>query len=112
MECLNTVTLMGNLVSDAADREIRSDLTVQDFRIAVNNNNETLYIDVSTFNKSKIAQYLTKGRGIIVHGRLKMESWEKDGRQYNKISVVGEKIVFLPGTKTEEKENFDAGHHE
>ena len=121
MECLNKVILMGNLVHDASEKTIRDDLTVQEMRLAVTNLNETLFIDVTTFNKSKITSYLTKGRGVIVEGRLKMEEWtSKDGKKQTKISVSGEKIVFLPSSKERDGESeksedneevFAEGHH-
>jgi single-strand DNA-binding protein len=41
-------------------------------------------------------QYLTKGRSILVEGRLQMDTWEKDGVRHQKLKVRASTIKFLP----------------
>ena len=41
-------------------------------------------------------QYLSKGRSILVEGRLQMDSWEKDGVKHSKLKVRASTIKFLP----------------
>ena len=38
----------------------------------------------------------TKGRAILVEGRLQMDSWEKDGVKHQKLKVRASTIKFLP----------------
>ena len=53
----------------------------------------------------------TKGRSILVEGRLQMDSWEKDGVKHQKLKVRAATIKFLSqgdrptgGTVREEQE--------
>jgi single-strand DNA-binding protein len=32
---------------------------------------------------------------VLVEGRLKFETWEKDGRKRSKLSVVADRVVML-----------------
>ncbi|MCE9526329.1 MAG: single-stranded DNA-binding protein, partial [Planctomycetales bacterium] len=41
------------------------------------------------------AEYLTKGAPVLIEGRLKLDSWEKDGTKNNKLKVVGENMRLL-----------------
>ena len=41
-------------------------------------------------------QYLSKGRSVLVEGRLQMDSWEKDGVKHQKLKVRASTIKFLP----------------
>jgi len=45
------------------------------------------------------AKYLSKGRGIIVEGRLKQDRWEKDGKTQSKVKISANNVHFLPAKK-------------
>jgi single-strand DNA-binding protein len=58
---------------------------------------ETTFVDVEgwgsqaeTFN-----QYMSKGRPVFVEGRLRLDSWEKEGQKRSKLVVVMEGFQFL-----------------
>ena len=55
---------------------------------------EPTFTDVTLWGKQaeSLAQYLTKGTQITVVGRLKYETWEKDGQKRSKLKVVAEEI--------------------
>lgn len=55
---------------------------------------EPTFTDVTLWGKQaeNLAQYLTKGTQLTVVGRLKFESWEKDGQKRSKLKVVAEEI--------------------
>ena len=43
-----------------------------------------------------MAQYLSKGRPVMIQGRLKLDSWQdKDGGNRSKLKVVVENFQFL-----------------
>lgn len=44
-----------------------------------------------------IAQYMQKGRPILVSGRLDQRSWEQDGQKRSKVEVVVEDFNFVGG---------------
>jgi len=119
MNNLNSVLLEGNLVKDPELSGTSSGTTVCKFTIASNRyykvNNEYQQ-DVSYFNIvawNKLAQtcleYLTKGRGIRVIGRLKHENWKSDdGKSNSRIIVVADHIEFRPQYNRSEDKKKEA----
>jgi single-strand DNA-binding protein len=57
-----------------------------------------VFVDVDAWDKlaELCGQYLSKGRTILVEGRLQMDSWEKDGVKHQKLKVRAATIKFLP----------------
>jgi single-strand DNA-binding protein len=67
----------------------------------------TVYIDCEAWGDqaSFAEKWLKKGSGIIVDGRLCMDSWEKDGKKETKIFVKAQEIRFSNvGSKNEKSE--------
>jgi len=101
----NRVILAGNLVRDPETRFIPSGTAVTSFSIAVNrrykSNNEfkeeVSYFDVSVFGKmgENCAEYLSKGKPVLVEGRLRQRRWEADGVKRSKIEIVADNVQFL-----------------
>ena len=104
----NKVILMGNLTRDPETRTTPSGQTVTNFSLAVNRtwkgadgqqNEDVSYIDCVAWGKPGeiIAQYLQKGRAVLVSGRLDQRSWDdKDsGQKRSKIEVVVEDFNFV-----------------
>ncbi len=110
MVAFNRVILAGNLVRDPEIRYLPSGLSVTSFSIAVNSrfrqNNElreeVSYFDIVVFGKlgENCAEYLSKGRPVLVEGRLRQRRWESEGTKRSKIEVVAGAVQFLgAGTK-------------
>jgi single-strand DNA-binding protein len=105
MVAFNRVILAGNLVRDPETRFAPSGLAVTGFGIAVNHryksNNEVKeevsFFDIVVFGKmgENCAEYLSKGRPVLVEGRLRQRRWEADGVKRNKIEVVADNVQFL-----------------
>lgn len=104
----NKVILMGNLTRDPETRNTPSGQSVTNFSLAVNRtwkgadgqqNDDVSYIDCVAWGKPGeiIAQYLGKGRAVLVSGRLDQRSWDdKDsGQKRSKIEVVVEDFNFV-----------------
>ena len=68
-------------------------------RYKVNNEpkEEVSFFDISVFGKAgeNCAEYLSKGRSVLVEGRLRQRSWETDGVKRSKIEVVADNVQFL-----------------
>ena len=98
MNNLNSVSLSGNMVNDAVMRTTQSGMSIATFVLAVNRkfgqNEEVAYIDCKIFGKLADAVYpfMTKGKGIIVSGRITQERWEKDGQNRSKLVVAADFI--------------------
>lgn len=107
MANLNKVLLIGRLTRDPESRTTTSGTTVVAFGIAVNRTytrrdsnervEETCFVDVEAWGRTgeTIARYMRKGRQIFVEGRLKFDSWERDGQRRSKLSVTVENFQFI-----------------
>ena len=109
MVTFNRVILAGNLVRDPEIRYLPSGLSVTSFGIAVNSrykqNNEwkedVSFFDIVVFGKlgENCAEYLSKGRPVLVEGRLRQRRWETEGTKRSKIEVVADGVQFLGAPK-------------
>ena len=94
----NKVVLIGNVVKDIETKELK-ETSVSRIRLAVDDpfrEKNTVYIDCEAWgDQASFAQkWLKKGSGIIVDGRLRMDSWEKDGKKESKLYVKAQEIRF------------------
>lgn len=104
----NKVILIGNLTKDPELRYNPSGKAVTTLSIAVNqrprkggekSNDDTSFFDVVVWEKQAetCANYLSKGSGILVEGRLQQRRWETDdGQKRSKVEVVASNIQFMP----------------
>ena len=107
MANFNKVFLMGNLTKDPELRYTPQGIAVLNLRLAVNRKfrnkdqelkEETCFITAVVWNKQAETcnQYLHKGSGIFVEGRLQSRSWEDaSGQKRNVIEVKAERVQFL-----------------
>jgi single-strand DNA-binding protein len=102
----NKVVLLGNLTRDPELRTTPSGQSVCSFSLAINRTwrnasgeqQEAVdFIDCNAWAKAGeiIAQYMQKGRPLLVSGRLQQRSWEQDGQKRTKVEVVVEDFNFL-----------------
>jgi single-strand DNA-binding protein len=108
---LNKAFLYGNLVRDPELKALPSGIKVANFSIATNrtykdkdgNKKETTeYHNVVAFAKQAelISQYLKKGSGIFVDGRLQTRSWDDKATNSKKYrtEVIVENFQFGPSS--------------
>lgn len=105
---VNRVVLMGNLAADPELRYTPQGSAVANFRIAVNRayrdaegelKEDTQFFTVVSWGKTAelCTQYLNKGRGALVEGRLNIRDYEKEGERRWVTEVVANRVVFLGG---------------
>ena len=108
MASYNRVILVGNLTRDPELRYIPSGTAVTEVGLAVNDRrktasgewvDETTFVDVTLWGRTAevASEYLNKGSSVLIEGRLKLDTWEKDGKKNSKLRVVGEKMQMLGG---------------
>ncbi|HWA98309.1 MAG TPA: single-stranded DNA-binding protein [Pirellulales bacterium] len=108
MASFNRVVLVGNLTRDPEIRYTTSSLAVCDIGLAVNDRRknangewieETTFVDVTLWGRTAevAGEYLKKGSSVLIEGRLKLDTWEKDGQKRSKLKVVGELMQMLGG---------------
>lgn len=104
----NQVTLMGNLTRDPELRTTPNGQSVCSFSLALNRSYKgadgnwqeaTDYVDVTAWGPlgERVSQYVTKGRPVLVSGRLQSRAWEQDGQKRSKVEVVAQDVTFLGG---------------
>ncbi|MEI8187441.1 MAG: single-stranded DNA-binding protein [Candidatus Saccharibacteria bacterium] len=103
---LNQVTLMGNLTRDPELRQTPTGQSVCSFSLALNRSYKdasgewkeaTDYVDVVAWANlgERVAQYVTKGRRVLIQGRLQSRSWEQDGAKRSKVEILANDVTFL-----------------
>lgn len=106
MASFNRVILVGNLTRDPELRYIPSGTAVTEIGLAVNDRRkgpngewieETTFVDVTLWARTAevASEYLSKGSSVLIEGRLKLDTWEKDGKKNSKLRVIGETMQML-----------------
>ena len=108
MASFNKVILAGNLTRDPELRYTPKGTAIARLGIACNRKwksetgemkEEVTFVDVDAFGKTAetIAQYLKKGRPILIEGRLRYDTWEdkQTNQKKSKLGVVLENFQFL-----------------
>ncbi len=99
----NQIILSGNTGKDPNLRYTPNGAPVCDFSIAVNykrsgGEDETEWFTVVCWNRlaETVNQYLTKGRRVLVSGRLRSRTWTgDDGKEHFVNEVVADRVVFM-----------------
>lgn len=108
----NSVTLMGNLTKDPEVSTTPGGQSVGKFSLALNRSykvdNEwkesTDYVDIVCWGNlaERNKEYLSKGRPVLVSGRLQSRSWEQDGQKRSKVEVVASDVTYLGSKENKE----------
>lgn len=117
---LNHITIMGRLCADPQLRRTGSGIAVARFTGAVNRDfapkdgaeKETDFIDCIAWRQTGefISKYFTKGRMIVVSGRLQIRSWtDKDGNKRRSAEVVADNCYFGDSKKDSENASSNGG---
>jgi single-strand DNA-binding protein len=106
---INKVLLYGNLTVDPVEKALPSGIKVVNFGLATNrtykdkdgNKKETAeFHNIVAFGKQAelIAQYMKKGKGLFVDGRLQTRSWDDKATNTKKYrtEIVVENFQFGP----------------
>jgi len=108
MANFSRVILVGNLTKDPELRYSGGGMAVCQLSIAVNRRvkkgdnweQEVSFFDVVAFGKTaeNSAEYLAKGRSVLVEGELIQRRWEaQDGQKRSKVEITANNIQFLGG---------------
>ena len=112
---LNKIIIMGRLTRDPELRRTGSGTAVTSFSLAVDRDfksqsgeKETDFIDVVAWRSTAefVSRYFTKGRMVVVEGRLQIREWtDKDGGKRRSAEVVADNIYF-GDSKRDSPSNF------
>ena len=108
MPNFNKVIVCGNLVADPELKTLGSGRSVVSFRMAVNESykdkdgnrqERTDFFDGEMWGKQAetFAKFLKKGRGVLIEGKLKQDTWkDKDsGDNRSKVVIAASNFTFM-----------------
>ena len=121
MASYNRVILAGNLTRDPELRYTPKGTAIARIGLAVNRTwktetgetkEEVTFVDVDAFGRQAevIAQYLKKGRPLLVEGRLRLDQWEDKNthQKQSKLKVVLEAFSFIDSRGANESAGAEA----
>lgn len=116
---LNKVLLVGRLTRDPEIRSTSTGKSVAQLSLAVNRRrgrdqeDETTFVDIETWERNAdfCRNYLNKGSGVYIEGRLRQDRWQdrETGGNRSKIVVVAERIQFAE-TRAEAQQRTESDH--
>jgi len=106
MASFNRVILVGNLTRDIQLKHLPSGTAVSEFGLAINDRHKSAsgewvddvcFVDITLFGRTAevASEYLQKGSPVLIEGRLKYDTWEKEGKKFSKLRVIGERMQML-----------------
>lgn len=111
---VNTVILAGNLTRDPEMRSLANERAVANFGLAINRRwkspdgevkEDVTFVDVEAWGRTAelVGQYLTKGSGCYIEGRLKLDTWtdQASGQKRSRMKVVAESVQFVGNRRRE-----------
>lgn len=113
MASFNRVILMGNMTRDPELRTTETGMAITKFGMAMSRSfksqngesrEEATFVDVDSFGRQAevIAKFFSKGKPILVEGRLRLDQWESpNGERRSRLMVVLENFQFV-GSRSEE----------
>jgi single-strand DNA-binding protein len=117
MAQFNRVIIIGNLTRDPELRQLQSGQSVCRFGLASNRSyrnkqsgettQDVCFIDIDVWGAQaeSCKNYLSKGRSVLVEGRLKFDTWQApDGTNRSKHAIVAERVVFMQSAAAAEQE--------
>jgi len=111
---LNKVILLGRICKDLELKQAGGTNVVK-FNLAVNRKftkqgeeKQTDFISCVAFGKTAetIVNYLSKGRQIVVEGRIQTGNYEKDGQRIYTTDVIVESFNFADGKQNKKSDEF------
>ena len=104
---INKAFVYGNLTRDPEMRALPSGMNVTSFSVATNRvyndrdgkrQESTDYHNIVVFGRQAetVNQYLRKGNGAFIEGRLQTNSFEKDGQKHYRTEIIADRVQFGP----------------
>ncbi|MEK7104326.1 MAG: single-stranded DNA-binding protein [Patescibacteria group bacterium] len=109
---LNKAIIFGNLTRDPERKSLPSGMAVVSMGVATNRvyisngqkQTEVEFHNVVAFGKQAevIAQYLRKGSGVLVEGRIKTRNWQDNtGQKHYKTEIIADRVQFGPKSSSQ-----------
>ena len=120
---INRVVISGNLTRDSEIRSTQSGMNILTFGVAVNDRRKNQqtgewedyanFVDCVLFGNRAdfLSRVLHKGTKVMVEGKLRYSSWERDGQRRSKIEIVVDDVdFFAPRSQGQQSQQpYDSG---
>lgn len=119
MSNYNRTILLGNLTADPQLSYTPSGKAVAKFTLAVNSSHKNKagdkvedaeFIPIIVWDKQAetVAEWLSKGKSVLLEGRIKQERWtSKENEKRSRLVVIANAVRFL-GSKSDNKSTKEA----
>jgi len=108
---MNIVIISGNLTRDAELKITANSKSVLNFTIAnsigfgQNKSAQFFRCNLWGDRATKLAEHLTKGKGVIVTGEIQLREYEKDGEKKISPEIFVGNIEFMGGGKKQDADD-------
>lgn len=102
---MNKIIIVGRLTKDPELKTVKigeTETKVCNFTVAVNDRNHagqetTTYFRVAAWRglADVCAQYLAKGRQVMVTGKVRLDTYTVSGNIYNQMAISADEVEFL-----------------
>ena len=108
---MNSIVLTGRVATIPESKSTQDGLDICTFKLAVNrpSKDQAMFISIKAFGKQaqNCQKYLVKGQEVSVHGRLVVETYDRNGQKLTWVEVVAgnsiEDVEFGSKPKNAEK---------
>ena len=121
---INRVIISGNLTRDPEVRSTQGGMSILNFGMAVNDRRKNQqtgewedypnFVDCVVFGQraDSLSKFLHKGMKVMVDGKLRYSSWEKDGQKRSKLEVVCDDVDLPPKGSGQQGGNQQQGGYQ
>lgn len=126
MKDLNSVIVIGRVANEGKFGYLPSGSAKLDFSVAFtttkkNGNewvNESNFINLTLWGKQaeNLKDYIVKGSQLVIHGHLKVDTYEKDGQKKSTLKVIPDEVQLVGGKReggskapSNSQNNYNAG---
>ncbi len=109
---VNQVFLLGRLTRDPEQRTTSTGKLIVSFGMAVDRGGQDDAADFFNINAWEklgelVMQYLTKGRRVLVQGRLRQDRWDdkETGKKQSRVEITASDVTFLDGPSDSAKQS-------
>lgn len=120
---LNKVFVYGNLTRDPEQKALPNGTAVTNFSLATNRvykdaagvkQEQVEYHNIVVFGRQAetSAQYLKKGQGVMIEGRIQTRSWDDKttGEKKYRTEIIADSVQFGPKSGVSAGPSVDRGH--
>ena len=109
---MNTIIVSGRLTADPEKRTTNNGDPMVNLRVAQNfyknREEQSQFFAVTVFGRTaeSCAQYLTKGREVVISGELQTREYQdKNGNTRTSLDIAARQVDFLSGGKQQNSQN-------